>query len=75
VDFWSAKFVENVNRDRLAMDALHMQGWTIIVIWECETTRVDTLVELTNRIKAIEPIPRGKRYSTTTKTFRKAIAA
>jgi DNA mismatch endonuclease, patch repair protein len=36
-DFWQAKFERNVERDTRVMMALREQGWTPIVIWECES--------------------------------------
>jgi DNA mismatch endonuclease (patch repair protein) len=38
-EFWEAKFLRNVERDRRASDALRARGYTVIVIWECETKR------------------------------------
>jgi DNA mismatch endonuclease (patch repair protein) len=37
--FWKKKFRENVARDRRNESALRKQGWHVIVVWECETTR------------------------------------
>jgi DNA mismatch endonuclease, patch repair protein len=38
-EFWEAKFARNVERDRRAAAALRALGYTVIVIWECETKR------------------------------------
>ena len=35
-DFWTAKFKRNRERDEQALAALEEQGWTALVIWECE---------------------------------------
>ncbi len=35
-DFWNAKFVRNVSRDRGNRAALRALGWAIIVVWECD---------------------------------------
>lgn len=35
-EFWDAKFVSNVERDRRNEDALRAQGWRVFAIWECE---------------------------------------
>ncbi|WP_324187666.1 very short patch repair endonuclease [Sphingopyxis solisilvae] len=35
-EFWDAKFVSNVKRDRRNEDALRAQGWRVFTIWECE---------------------------------------
>jgi len=37
VDFWTAKFLQNVARDRRNEDLLRAAGWRVIAIWECET--------------------------------------
>jgi len=33
--FWTAKFAENVKRDRAARARLAREGWRSLVIWEC----------------------------------------
>lgn len=48
VEFWTAKFERNVNRDQTAVEALREAGWRVIVVWECETTDVE---RLTNRLR------------------------
>lgn len=37
VDFWQAKFQENVARDRRNKVWLTRQGWKYLIVWECET--------------------------------------
>lgn len=37
VDFWSAKFRKNVERDIRVKEELECMGWGVLVIWECET--------------------------------------
>lgn len=37
VDFWEGKFQRNVARDRKVEQELREQGWTVQVVWECET--------------------------------------
>ena len=39
VEFWKAKFDENVSRDARNIAALRAAGWRVITIWECETER------------------------------------
>jgi DNA mismatch endonuclease (patch repair protein) len=34
--FWRAKFAENRQRDRAAVEALIADGWAVMTIWECE---------------------------------------
>jgi DNA mismatch endonuclease, patch repair protein len=37
VSFWKNKFRENIERDRLRVDALRKLGWHVHLLWECET--------------------------------------
>jgi DNA mismatch endonuclease (patch repair protein) len=43
-EFWEAKFLRNVERDRRTIEALRARGFTVVVIWECETKRTPELV-------------------------------
>ncbi len=46
-DYWLAKIRGNIDRDKRQLDELRKQGWSVLVIWECETR--DTY-QLTGRI-------------------------
>ena len=35
-DFWREKRESNVRRDKRNLAALHLQGWSILVIWQCQ---------------------------------------
>jgi DNA mismatch endonuclease, patch repair protein len=35
--YWSAKRARNVARDIESVKALRALGWTVLVVWECET--------------------------------------
>ena len=35
--FWTRKFSQNIARDRRNEEALHLLGWRVLVIWECQT--------------------------------------
>lgn len=41
--FWEAKFLANVTRDRAALSKLQRLGWSVLVIWECETANHSVL--------------------------------
>ena len=43
VDFWTAKFERNVERDKKNQAELKALGWRVEVIWECETKNDETL--------------------------------
>ena len=38
VQFWRAKFDENVRRDQRTARALKRAGWRVLVVWECQTS-------------------------------------
>ena len=55
VDFWENKFKYNSERDEKNYTALSKEGWTIIIVWECELrkeTRMATLDHLANEIRS-----------------------
>lgn len=35
ISFWTAKFAENVARDRVVLRQLRRDGWRVLVVWEC----------------------------------------
>ena len=41
--FWREKFEENVKRDKRNYAELKRLGWSVTVIWECQTTNVDLI--------------------------------
>ncbi len=41
--FWRDKFQKNVERDRANLEALAELGWSVMIIWECETAHLDAL--------------------------------
>ncbi|MDX2277780.1 MAG: very short patch repair endonuclease [Hyphomonadaceae bacterium] len=41
--YWSAKVARNVARDADVLDKLAAQGWSALVIWECETRETPAL--------------------------------
>ncbi|MGY0835760.1 very short patch repair endonuclease [Azospirillum argentinense] len=44
-EFWEEKFRRNVARDAQNMEKIINEGWTPIVIWECETKSADALAQ------------------------------
>lgn len=54
-DYWKAKILRNVERDKKNAKALELQGWRIITVWECELKKKvaeHTLEMLADEIKA-----------------------
>jgi len=41
--FWTRKILGNRKRDTTAIRALRHAGWRVIVVWECQTRRPETL--------------------------------
>ena len=42
--FWTDKFQKNVVRDRANLKDLGERGWSVMVVWECETADLEALV-------------------------------
>lgn len=42
-EFWADKFDRNVERDRQAERRLAELGWQSLVVWECETRKLEAL--------------------------------
>ncbi len=40
-EYWGPKLTRNVERDLVAAGRLREQGWTVIVVWECELSDLD----------------------------------
>lgn len=53
VPFWKRKFKGNVMRDTAKSALLKVQGWRVIVIWECRTNDDEALDRLFWRIRAM----------------------
>lgn len=49
-DYWIPKLTANVARDSLHKANLEKIGWSVVVIWECETKKTN---DLTKRINII----------------------
>lgn len=48
--FWSAKFEQNVQRDKRNLADLEALGWRVAVVWEC-SLKVSGLAEVTASLK------------------------
>jgi len=49
VEFWSKKIADNEARDRRALARLRRQGWSAIVVWECQTSDPDRVAKRLRR--------------------------
>jgi DNA mismatch endonuclease (patch repair protein) len=41
--YWKPKLQRNVERDRLNILRLRRSGWKVMLVWECETGKIDAL--------------------------------
>lgn len=42
-DYWAMRFAKNKERDQRNLSALNALGWSVLVIWECETADTNHL--------------------------------
>ncbi|MGH8736730.1 MAG: very short patch repair endonuclease [Burkholderiales bacterium] len=52
VAFWRTKFRDNLKRDRKKARALRELGYRVLVIWECQTRRTETLNRAVAKLKS-----------------------
>lgn len=43
--FWLKKLKQNVERDEHNIRRLEEMGWKVLVVWECETKKPETLMD------------------------------
>ena len=46
IEYWTKKFQKNIQNDKRHEEELRQQGWTPVVIWECETKDLQKLEKL-----------------------------
>jgi DNA mismatch endonuclease (patch repair protein) len=44
-DYWEAKFISNMERDRRACRELKRMKWMVLTVWQCELKQPDKLAE------------------------------
>ena len=47
--FWKRKLEANMRRDRANLSALEENGWSVLVVWECETKALGHLSQQIKR--------------------------
>lgn len=52
--YWEEKLFNNKKRDQKSIESLLDLGWKVLVIWECQTTKENTL------IKSLKPLLKAK---------------
>ncbi|HWI81516.1 very short patch repair endonuclease [Ramlibacter sp.] len=55
LDFWGPKLAANAERDQRQERQLAALGWTVIVVWECETKSAERLERLATQIRSLRP--------------------
>jgi hypothetical protein len=43
IEYWGPKLERNVRRGVCVQKLLNKAGWTVLVIWECESKKIDLL--------------------------------
>ena len=43
LSFWEEKFTKNINRDKKVKSNLRLMGWQVLVVWQCELKKPETL--------------------------------
>jgi DNA mismatch endonuclease (patch repair protein) len=41
--FWKEKFARNVSRDQVNTRKLRRNGWSVLIVWECEVSQAEKL--------------------------------
>lgn len=55
-EFWNRKLDRNIHRDQEAVAALERDGWSTLIVWECETNNLTGLTErLENFLRTNRP--------------------
>ncbi len=52
VEYWRAKFADNLERDRKKSRALRKLGYRVFVVWECQTREGENLGRALAKLKA-----------------------
>lgn len=49
-DFWKEKISNNKSRDAKNSDLLVKPGWKVIIIWQCEISKIDNRTKILNKL-------------------------
>lgn len=50
IDFWRGKISNNKLRDDKNSDLLTKLGWKVIIIWQCEISKIDNRIKILNKL-------------------------
>lgn len=63
-DFWEAKRNSNLHRDRRNIRLLKSHGWSVLVLWECQTKKPEWIRKIVSEFLISDHIPpRNSRSS------------
>jgi DNA mismatch endonuclease (patch repair protein) len=49
LDYWEPKIQSNTARDKRQQAKLRRQGWSVMVVWQCQLRRIDALTKRIRR--------------------------
>jgi len=52
-EFWTKKFAKNIERDREVRKNLKERGWKVVVVWECEITTKEKLLDKVQELSTL----------------------
>ncbi len=44
-EYWVKKIKSNIDRDKIHIEELNRQGWSVLIVWECEVTNLHALAQ------------------------------
>lgn len=50
IDIWKEKISNNKSRDDKNSDLLVKLGWKVIIIWQCEVSKIDNRIKILNKL-------------------------
>ena len=70
IDFWKEKISNNKSRDDKNSDLLVKLGWKVIIIWQCEISKIDNRIKILNKLleDIKQQIARCQKFRFTCKT-------
>ena len=75
-DFWVAKVKRNQERDQVVWRKLEANGWSVIIVWECELEKIhiiDTVARVAFEIKSNGNLYHQRRLERKTERERRRI--
>ena len=63
------KIDKNIERDKKNLAALEELGWKSLIVWECQTKKVEPLIEILSNFLCDSLNSKGEGNAETIKTF------